>query len=140
MTRPEATIVYQSRWLSVVGFFTPITHFSRSQCEKIQVPIYQSFLPKMGYNRNILLAIRYGPPKYGEAGLTHIFTEQVVIHLQLFMGTLRQQSELADTLIISLSTIQLISGNEELFLNRRKKDLPYILGRMRNMNMRSHLQ
>ena len=92
MTRPEATIAYQSRWLSVVGFYTPITCFTRRQCEKLQVPIYQAILPKMGYNRHIPLAIRYKPAKYGGTGLVHVYTEQVIKHLQFLVGTLRQQT------------------------------------------------
>ena len=39
MTRSESTIAYQSRWLSVVEFFPPITYFCRKRCEQIQVPI-----------------------------------------------------------------------------------------------------
>ena len=64
MTRPEVTLAYQSRWLSLVGFFTSITTSTRKQCKDIQLPIYQAILPKMGYNRHIPLVIRYGPAKH----------------------------------------------------------------------------
>ena len=128
MTRPESTIAYQSRWLSIVGFFTPITCFSRKMCEKIQVPIYQAFLPKMGYNRHLPLAIRYGPTNLGGAGLVHLYTEQAIKHVQFLVGTVRQKSQLADTFIIALSTIQLTAGTTELFLNKKKRDMTYVEG------------
>ena len=109
MTRPQATIAYQSRWLLILGFFTPITYFTRRQCDRLQVPIYQSILPKLGYNRHLPLAVRFGPDKYGGAGLVNAYTEQCIKHVQFLVGPLRQESELADTIIITLSSIQLIA-------------------------------
>ena len=132
MTWPEATLAYQSRWLSIVGFFTPITCFTRRQCEQIHTQIYQVFLPKMGYNRNLPLAIRYGPKRYGGAGLTHTYTEQAIKHLQFLVGTIRQSSELSDMHLIALSTIQLIAGTKALFLNLNKKKHSYVHGNTRN--------
>ena len=135
MTRPEATLAYQSRWLSVLGFFAPITYFTRLQSAKIQTPIYQALLPKMGYNRHIPLSIRYGPDKYGGIGLTHVYTEQVVKHIQFLVGTLRQKTELSDTMVIVLSNTQLSVGTMDLFLNVEKKKISYIDGRSRTMSL-----
>ena len=131
MTRPESTIAYQSRWLSLVGFFSPITTFTHKQCEDIQKPIYKAILPKMGYNCHIRLAIRYGPVKYGGIGLVNLATEQALKHVQYIVGTIRQSTELADTIIISLSTIQLQAGVEGLFLNKSRNQIPYLHGNSR---------
>ena len=116
-----------------MGFYSPITTFTRKQCETIQTPIYQSILPKMGYNRHIPLAVRYGPAKYGGMGLIHTYTEQALKHTQYLLGTIRQTTELADSMIISLSNIQLLAGIEVLFLNKPKKQMPYIQGNTRSM-------
>ena len=107
MTCPAATLAYQSRWLSIVGFFTTITCFTQNQCEGIHTPIYQVFLPKMGHNRNLPLAIRYEPKRYGGANLTHTYTEQVIKHIQFVVGTARHSSELSNMQLIALSTIQI---------------------------------
>ena len=138
MSRPEATLIYQSRWLSLLGFYSPITTFTRRQCEQIQTPIYQAILPKMGYNRHTPLAIRYGPPEHGGTGLVHAYTEQVVKHLQFFVGTMRQESQLADTMRIGLSTIQMLVGTSDLFLNKRRKQITYVEGNSRTFFYGKH--
>lgn len=124
MTCPEATLAYQSGWLSLLGFFLPITFFNRKQCEKLQTPVYQAIPPKMGYNRYIPLEVQYGPKNYGRAGLTHAYTEQAIKHEQYLTGTIQQQSQLAYTFMIALSTIQLAVGTGEFFLNMDKKRIP----------------
>ena len=132
ITRPEATLAYQSRWLSLIGFYLPITTFSRSRCEQIQKPIYSGILPKMGYNRHLPLAVRFGPIKYGGAGMVHVFTEQIIKHIQLFTGISRQETELAKIQRIVLSSLQLYVGSQKLFLNTIKKKYSYVTmkGRM----------
>ena len=52
---------------------------------------------------------------------------------QFLVGTIRQMIELADSMIIALSHIQLLAGTEELFLNKPKKQISYIQGNTRNM-------
>ena len=39
LTRPEAALAYHSRSLSVIGFYLPITKFSKQQFNKIQIPL-----------------------------------------------------------------------------------------------------
>ena len=101
------------------------TYFTINQCEKIHRPIYTALLPKLGYNRHLPLALRFGPTKYGGVGLKHMYTEQCIKHLQYFIGTLRQDTEQADTLRILISTYQLQIGTEQLFLNYPQSDFSY---------------
>ena len=117
LTRPEATLAFHSRWLSIIGFYLPITCFSRKQCETIQTPIYQAILPKLGYNQHIPLAIRYEPTCYGGAALPHTYTEEIIKHIQYVTGTLRQKTELSQKTTIALSHLQIMIGSSKLFLN-----------------------
>ena len=89
LTKPEATLTFHSRWLSVIGFYLPITCFSRKQCERLQVPIYQAILPKLGYNRHIPLSVRFGPICYGGAAFPHTYTVEIFKHIQYITGLLR---------------------------------------------------
>ena len=40
LTRSEATLTFQSRWMSIIGFYLPITCFTKKQCKQLQIPIY----------------------------------------------------------------------------------------------------
>ena len=126
LTQNEGTITYQSRWLSLSGFYLPITCLTLRRCEKLQVLIYNAILSKLGFNQHIPLCLRYGPTSMDSAGFIHKYTEQTIKHIQYFVGTIRQQSEWSDSIIINLSSMQLKIGISTLFHNINPNKITYI--------------
>ena len=114
-SREDAEVIYRERWLPSVGYCLPITQFSIKQCQKIQIPFYQAILPKMGFNRHIPTAVRFGPKKYNGKGLADFATQQHIQHLERFCGHIRRQKEIGNLLQIEMDTIQLIMGSRHHF-------------------------
>lgn len=105
----------------------PVTYFTKKQCDNIQRGVYPTLLPKMGYYQHTPNVVRFGPIKDGGAGLINVQTEQIVKHVQFFVGTLRQPTELAQMLQCTLPSYQLLLRTQELFLNQSRKRFPYQL-------------
>ena len=51
-SRYDIEVIYNQRWISSVGYCLPVTQFTDAQCDKMQQPAYNAFLPKMGFNRH----------------------------------------------------------------------------------------
>ena len=117
LSRSEATMVYHSRWMAVLNFFLPVTTFPENRCRQIQQPIISALLPKLGYNRHFPIVVRHALRKYGGLEIANVYTEQIVHHLRVFIGTLRQDTDLSKMLRIVLSSYQLFTGSGTLFLN-----------------------
>ena len=125
------TLVYQSRWQSRISFYLPLTSFTKQECEHLMAAIYPAMLSKMGYNCHIPKVVRYGPKRYGGAGMIHMYTEQGLKHLQHLLGNLRQQHELSDIIKITFSNYQFHLGIETFFLNTDITKFPYhVTGRI----------
>ena len=124
-TRTDAEIIYNERWIPSIGYCLPVTQFTHDQCNKIMVPFYASLLPKMGFNRHIPLAIRYGPKKYNGKGLTHLYTHQFLQHLIRFIGNLRCNDRVGLISRIQMDKYQLYVGSQQHFLLLRSEDYPY---------------
>ena len=76
-TRQDAEVIYRERWIPSIGYCLPITQFSSSQCHKIQSSFYQALLPRMGFNRHIPKAVRFGPKKFNGKGLVDLESYQI---------------------------------------------------------------
>lgn len=130
-SRKEMTLLYHSRWQSVISYYLPVTTFSHNQCQRLQAPMYAAMLPKMAYNRHIKGAVRHGPKKFGGSGFIDMYTEQGLKHLQHFLGNLRQHHHLSDIIRSMLSNYQLMLGLDTFFLNTPLENIPFhIPGRL----------
>lgn len=116
LSRVDAEVIYRERWLSSVGYCLPITQLSDTECDEIQIPFFQAILPKMGLNRHIPKAVRFGPTKYNGKGLGDFSTEQYILHLEQFIGALRKRQELGDLFRIVMDKYQQLIGSEKHFL------------------------
>lgn len=68
----DANMIYHSRWQSRISFYLPMTKFSHTQCQKLQIPIYAALLPKFGYNRHLPLEVQHAPRSHGGSGFIHM--------------------------------------------------------------------
>ena len=89
LDRHDAHIIYRERWVNSIGYCLRVTQFSKTQCEGLMKPFCAAILPKMGFNRHIPLAVRYGPPRYNGKGLVHLGTHQHAKHLEELIVALR---------------------------------------------------
>ena len=110
LSRAETKAAHESVWWPSIGFPLGITTFSKTECNKIQASFQSKFVAKMGYNRSMANAIRYGPLQYGGIALKTIWTEQGLKHLLLAISHLRAGDIVGTELQISLSTSQLEAG------------------------------
>jgi hypothetical protein len=62
---------------------------SKKDCEKIQRPVANAILPKMGIARTAPRAVVFGTAKYGVMGLTHLSALQGHTRLKYLLGHLR---------------------------------------------------
>ena len=98
--RKDAEIIYRERWLPSVGYCLPITQFDDKQCKAIQMPFFNSVLPKMGFNRHFPRAVIFGPKELQGKQMKDYATYQYTSHLIRFVGYLRQNGEMGNILRI----------------------------------------
>jgi hypothetical protein len=61
------------------------TTFTETECDKLEVILYKTILPKMGVNRHIGKVYRYGPISSQGLACPNIYTEQGIAQLQLLL-------------------------------------------------------
>jgi len=61
------------------------TTLTRQQCHTIMTPLLQQGLPKAGVIRTFPRALAHGPLQYGGLDIPHLFTEQVIAHIQTIL-------------------------------------------------------
>jgi len=59
--------------------------FSLQQCQQIMAPILQLGLPKVGAVHTFPCAIAHGPLDFGGLEIPHLYTEQLVTHVQTLL-------------------------------------------------------
>ena len=124
-TREDAEIIYRERWVSSVGYCLPVTQFTEEQCNELMVPFYKAILPKLGFNRHLPKAVRYGPKKFNGKGLVHLAVHQHAKHLEWFVSEIRKESQLGKVLKVQMDKQQMMIGSEKHFLTMASTDIPY---------------
>jgi hypothetical protein len=72
LQRGESTMAYNSYCMASISYRTSSTSLTIKECEKIQRPVANAILPKMGINRNTSHIAVFGTSKYGGLGLDHM--------------------------------------------------------------------
>ena len=91
MTLGQAHSLLESIWRSRMTYPLPVTFMTEKQLKKIQVPFMQEIVPKLGFNRKMATAIRYGPSRYGGCNIVWLFTEQGIAAIKQFLGHVRAE-------------------------------------------------
>jgi hypothetical protein len=89
LKRGESAMAYNSYYMASLSYITAATSLDIKECEEIQRPIFNAFLPKMGVNRNTARTVMFGTSNYGELGMDHLTTVQGCAQLQYPIGSLR---------------------------------------------------
>ena len=109
-TRSEATIAHDKVWWPSVGYSLAVSTFDPKQCAELQSIFQQAFISKMGYNRCMPRAVRYGPLLLGGVTLWTVWTEQGLKHILLLLHHLRANDDIGQQLRISCEVTQLETG------------------------------
>jgi hypothetical protein len=89
MWRGESAVAYNSFYMPSLGYGVPATTLSKEECEDIQRPVVNAFLPTMGVARSAPRKVIFGTKQYSGLGLAHLAALQGNIRLQYLLGHLR---------------------------------------------------
>ena len=95
-----------------MGTFTDI------ELQKIQHPIIQSLLPRLGLNSNMPKAIIYGPTTAGGLGFTPLVVIQATQKIKHILQAYRHHTELQKIFQITFQWAQKVAGiSQSIFQN-----------------------
>ena len=58
------------------------------------IPVYQSILPPLGYNKHTPHAILYVPLKYGGASIHYLYSAQGLQHVRRIIGYIMKDDDI----------------------------------------------
>lgn len=126
LSRSAAAIAYSMFIAPSIEFPLSITGFSTQQSNRIQVPLLEALIPKLGYARNMPRAVIFGPIEYGGLGIHSHYTEQCIQHITTLVGHLRQPGRIGDLIRCELRWSQLLAGTSTPILASPQLALPHV--------------
>ena len=126
LTFEESYLMLITRILPKVTYSMPITMFDKKQCKRLNTPIDQVLLPKLGVNRHMPKAIVYSPLKHGGMNFPKIESIQDQKGIMFLIKQLRWGKALANDILVVLSSIQLMSGLTTPILEDPSPKIEYI--------------
>jgi hypothetical protein len=85
----ESGLAYNSFYLPSIGYGTPATTLTQQECYKIQKPVVNAILPKMGISGKAHRSVVFGTAQFCGLGLENLAAYQGHSCLQYLMGHLR---------------------------------------------------
>ena len=83
--KKAASVALTSTIYRTVVYRLPATQFDDKQCTKLNFALHNEIIAKIGINKRIALAYRYGPPSHNGLGFMNVRLEQFVSHLLEFI-------------------------------------------------------
>jgi hypothetical protein len=106
----ESGMAYNYFYMPSLGYGTPATTFTKKDCDKIQKPIVNAIISKMGIARSSPKAVVFGTSQFGGLGLTHLAALQGHTRLHYLLGHLRFGDALERLMQMLLEYTQLECG------------------------------
>lgn len=113
----EAMMAYPSYIKATLYYALPIMVFSFEECGKLNKIIYNNILPKCGLNWHTPRALIFAPTKIGGFNFDHIWTKQLILHLELFLRHLWRDDTLGKSILCNLNCYQLLIGRSVPFFS-----------------------
>ena len=126
ISRKEATAFYRAIYLTSMGYPLPVCFFNKSELSRIQQKAMVALKSKMGYNSRTANAIIYGPTRLGGCGFRHLYVEQGMGQIHLFLRHWRSNSQAGRLLRIALCWVQFSAGTGTSILQDTKTHLPHL--------------
>jgi hypothetical protein len=125
-TKLETIMAYRTMWFPAVGYSLGVTAMSKSQLRSIQSMATQSFLAKMGLNRNYPRAVTFGPPEYGGLAFPDLYVEQGVQQIRTVMEHIYHSTEAGKLIQICLQSLQAEAGSAVRLLQDPTTEISYL--------------
>jgi len=125
-SRIETLTAYCTMWFPAVIYSLGMTTMSSLQLKSIQRTATQSFLAKMGVNRNFPRAATFGPSEFGGLAFPDLSTEQGIQQIRTFMENVFHNTESGKLLKICLQTLQVEAGSCIQLLQEPSVELSYL--------------
>eukprot|EP00980_Cylindrotheca_fusiformis_P026777 scaffold17422_cov103-Cylindrotheca_fusiformis.AAC.6 len=106
----EARMVYFAVFLAKFSYVLPQCSFPRTTLREFESKAQQAFTAKMGFNRKMACAIRYGPVSLGGVGLVQFETIQGSGQIQNFLKHWRSYKYIGSLLRCTLAWAQFNAG------------------------------
>ena len=126
LTKLEAWTYYYACYLPSIGYPLPSSSLSQKQLEQVQRKAMKIIVPRCGFNRHTKKEILYGPLELGGANFRHLYTEQGIGQVCLFIRNWRLQSTAGKLLRVAVSWFQTQIGTSTSFLRDVKTSLPHL--------------
>jgi hypothetical protein len=91
-------------------FVLPTTTIPQKTLIQMQIPITNTVLTKMGYNRHMPRAVTFAPTALGGIGLLDLYTKQSDSKVIMILTNIRANTPLLNTIIILIESYQMSAG------------------------------
>ena len=85
LTRVDALLGLTSTISKTWLYPLAATRLTKAECNEIMIPVYQSVLPKMGFNQKLPKAYRFGLKRLQGLGLPDLFLLQGLSQIKTFL-------------------------------------------------------
>ena len=126
LTRLEAWTFYYACYLPSVCYPLACSSLTKPKLEQIQQKALSILIPRCGFNRHTKREIIFGPAELGGACFRHLYVEQGIRQVGLFMRNWRAQSTAGKLLRIAVSWFQQQIGTSFSFLRDVTTPLPHL--------------
>ena len=126
LTRPEIKLFYQSFYLPSISYHLTINTFTEIQLEKIQHPIIQVILQRLGYNENMPKDVIYGPTTTGGLGFHHLFSLQGLQKIKQILQAYRNNTPLRNILHTTFQWDQHVAGTSKSIFQDTGSSIPQL--------------
>jgi hypothetical protein len=124
LTRSEAWTYYYACYLPSIAYPLASCHFSKHHLSKVQTKAMSRIVSKCGYNRNTRKEILFGPLQYGGANFRHLYDQQGLGQLSLFLRHWRAQTVAGQLLRSVVAWAQFATGMAFPILEKPSPRLP----------------
>ncbi len=126
VSRRDNWTAYYAIYQTGTTFVLPTSYFAKKQLDRIEMKAVAATLTKGGYVSKFPRKVVFGPQRYGGLGMRMLWSEQLVLQVQLLIKHLRCPSECQQMLNINLAWAQLGTGMGFPILGHPNKHIPHL--------------
>ena len=126
LTKLETWTFYFACYLPSMSYPLACSSLSRQRLDQVQRRAMSIIVPRCGFNRNTKREILYGPIELGGANFRHLYVEQGIGQVELFLKHWRLNSTAGKLLRIAVGWFQVQVGTSTSFLEDVHTSLPHL--------------
>ncbi|KAI2490363.1 hypothetical protein MHU86_24203 [Fragilaria crotonensis] len=126
LSKLEAWTYYYACYLPSVGYPLACSSLTKKHLDIVQRKAMSIIVARCGYNRNTKKEILYGPLELGGANFRHLYVQQGVGQITMFIRHWRLKSTAGKLLRVALSWFQQQTGVSYAILEHVKPPLPHL--------------